>query len=62
MGFLQIGNKVIVGGQVVAEATEQGEVTALLCDLCNEMIEYTEGFEMTSVNGSWQCKKCSAVN
>lgn len=62
MGFLQIGTKVMVGGEVVAEATEQGEVTALICDMCNEPIAYTDGFEMTVVNGSWQCAKCKAVN
>ena len=51
MGFLQIGNKVIVGGKVVGEATEQGEVTAMVCDMCNEMIPYTEGFEMAAIHG-----------
>ena len=52
----------MVGGEIVGEANEKGEVTALICDMCNEPIAYTDGFEMTVVNGSWQCVKCKAVN
>jgi len=60
MGYVQIGNQVLVGGEVVAQATEAGEVTALLCDLCNEIVDLNDGF--TFSKGSWQCGKCKAVN
>ena len=60
MGYVQIGKHVISGGEVIAEADEAGDVTALLCDLCNEMIDLGVGF--TFSKGSWQCGKCKAVN
>lgn len=62
MGYVQIGNKVIVGGELVAEADESGMVTAMLCDLCNEMIPYEDVDGSRIINGAWQCAKCSAVN
>ena len=62
MGFVQIGTKVLVGGEIVAEADDQGIVTAMLCDLCNEMIPYDLVDGSRIINGSWQCAKCSAVN
>jgi len=60
MGYVQIGNQVMVDGQVVAEANEAGDVTALLCDLCNEIVNINSGF--TFIQNSWQCGKCKAIN
>ena len=62
MGYVQIGKHVFMGGEEVAHADEHGIVSAIICDCCNEVIEYGVGFEMTYVNGSWQCKQCAVVN
>lgn len=62
MGYVQLGKHVFIGGEEIAHANEHGEVVAIVCDACNEVVEYIEGFEMVMVNGSWECKKCSVIN
>ena len=61
MGYVQIGKHVLVNGEVIATASPSGQfVEALLCDLCNEIKNYADGF--TFENGHWECSSCKAIN
>lgn len=60
MGYVQIGKHVLVNGEVIATATGDGFVEALLCDMCNEIKAYADGF--TFSEGRWECSKCKAMN
>ena len=62
MGYLQIGNKILVGGEIVAEANKEGLITAMICTACNEMVSYEKVDGSRFLDGLWQCAKCSAVN
>ena len=61
MGYVQIGKHVFVDGEVIATASPNGQfVEALLCDMCNEVKTYADGF--TFSEGRWECSKCKAMN
>jgi hypothetical protein len=61
MGYVQIGNKILVDGEHVANTDPTGQfVQEMFCNMCNSMKPYDNGFHVTAER--WQCEACKAMN